>query len=159
MRYERSLMFYCRKSWGSVFTVKLHSGLVTTGLKGFAESSMNASISSTVRGTQVRSSIPSAVTAMSSSMRTCTQYWIDFLNVSRTSHWKFSIPIPSTKQRTSSVKWVQNVGTLILRESNPTNSADRLTPPKPRKRASTWLLMKQLCAALARAWSSKWLMK
>ena len=42
-----------------------------TGLKGFAESAMKASISSTVRGTHVSSSTPSAVTAMSSSMRTC----------------------------------------------------------------------------------------
>lgn len=47
--------------------------LLTTGLKGLAESAMKASISSTVRGTQVSSSTPSAVTAMSSSMRTCTQ--------------------------------------------------------------------------------------
>lgn len=49
--------------------------LLTTGLKGFAESAMKASISSTVRGTQVRTSIPSAVTAMFSSIRTCTQQW------------------------------------------------------------------------------------
>lgn len=44
---------------------------------------MKTSISSTVRGTQVRSSIPSAVTAMSSSMRTCTQEWY-FSHVTQT---------------------------------------------------------------------------
>lgn len=44
-----------------------------TGLKGLGVSAMKASISSTVRGTQVSSSIPSCVTAMSSSIRTCTR--------------------------------------------------------------------------------------
>lgn len=37
---------------------------------------MKASISSTVRGTQVSSSIPVAVTAMSSSIRTCTEHTV-----------------------------------------------------------------------------------
>lgn len=77
-----------RLVWSSVFVLgvgcirrlvqtkdsaRLHCDALTAGLKGLAESAMKASISSTVRGTQVSSSIPSAVTAMSSSMRTCAQ--------------------------------------------------------------------------------------
>lgn len=54
-------------------SARLHCDALTAGLKGLAESAMKASISSTVRGTQVSSSMPSAVTAMSSSMRTCAQ--------------------------------------------------------------------------------------
>lgn len=47
--------------------------LQTTGLKVLSESAIKASISSTVRGTQVRSSTPVPVTAMSSSIRTYKQ--------------------------------------------------------------------------------------
>ena len=55
----------------------------------FLPSSISASISSTVRGTQVSSSIPVSVTAMSSSIRTCKctvdcTYYVDkILNCSQ----------------------------------------------------------------------------